>query len=87
MSNRCLHTLLDAFMPLALTGNSADSIAQLEQLRLLNLLNAHLSNVSRQLGDDVYQNILCILDMLTGMNDHEAYRLAQALKGNWSVNI
>ena len=87
MSNRCLHTLLDAFMPLALTGNSADSIAQFEQLRLLNLLNAHLSNVSRQLGDDVYQNMLCILDMLTGMNDHEAYRLAQALKGNWSVNI
>ena len=87
MANRCLHTLLDAFMPLALIGDSQDSIYQFEQLRLLNLLNAHLSNFSRQLGDNVYLNILSILDMITGMNDHEAYRLAQELKGNWSVNI
>jgi dGTPase len=27
------------------------------------------------------------LDMITGMNDHEAYRLAQELKGNWSINL
>lgn len=86
MANRCLHTLLDAFMPLALIGDSQGSIYQFEQLRLLNLLNAHLSNFSRQLGDNVYLNILCILDMITGMNDHEAYRLAQELTGNWPVN-
>ena len=30
---------------------------------------------------DVYENALNILDYLTGMNDHEAYRLDQDLNG------
>lgn len=80
MANQCLHTLLDAFMPLATLGN--EPIRRFEQLRLLSLVNAHLANYGRQLGDNVYHNALCILDMITGMNDHEAYHLAQELKGN-----
>ena len=82
MASQCLHTLLDAFMPLALVGQSAEITSRYDQLRLLTLVNAHLANYSRQLGNDVYHNALCILDMITGMNDHEAYSLAQELKGN-----
>lgn len=82
MANRCLHTLLDAFMPLALLGQPASHIGPFEQRQLLQLVNAHLAIFGRSLTDDVYHNALCILDMITGMNDHEAYRLAQELKGN-----
>lgn len=82
MASQCLHTLLDAFMPLALLGQTAQLISRFEQMRLLTLVNAHLANYGRQLGDDVYHNALCILDMITAMNDHEAYHLAQELKGN-----
>lgn len=87
MANHCLHTLLDAFMPLALVGTDTEAIARFEQQRLLTLLNAHLSQYNRQLTLDVYDNALCILDMITGMNDHEAYHLAQELKGNWSYRM
>lgn len=86
MANRCLHTLLDAFMPLAMLDYHQDvKVNRFEQLRLLSLVNAHLANFGRQLGKDRYQNALCILDMITGMNDHEAYHMARALNGNWSM--
>lgn len=84
MANHCLHTLLDAFMPLALHHSQSQSYRpSFEQHRLLRLLNAYLANYGRSLNDNVYHNALCILDMITGMNDHEAYELAQQLKGNW----
>lgn len=81
MANHCLHTLLDAFMPLALPENPSKMLT-FEQQRLSLLLNAHLANYGRKLTDNVYHNALCVLDMITGMNDHEAYELAQQLKGN-----
>lgn len=87
MANQCLHTLLDAFMPLALHGFDTHHVIQFDQQRLLTLLRAHLSQYNRDLSIDVYQNTLCILDMITGMNDHEAYHLAQELKGNWSYRM
>lgn len=87
MANRCLHTLLDAFMPLALLGADARHVSQFDQQHLLTLLNAHLSQYNRTLSENVYDNALCILDMITGMNDHEAYHLAQELKGNWSYRM
>lgn len=82
MASQCLHTLLDAFMPLAMIGQDTANITRFEQQRLLTLIDSHLVNYGRKLGDDVYQNALCILDMITAMNDHEAYYLAQELKGN-----
>jgi len=80
MANRCLQTLLDAFMPLALLPIT-EQRPHFEQKHLLQLLNQHLHTLYRQLGRDVYENALNILDYLTGMNDHEAYRLAQDLNG------
>ncbi len=82
MANRCLHGLLDDFIPLATITQSAN--ISFEQQRLLTLLQSHLNTYNHALSDDVYQNILIILDFITGMNDHEAYQLAQELQGNWA---
>lgn len=79
MANQCLTALLDAFLPLAWEPAMQMSF---EKQRLGLLLAPHFSEHRRALGDDIYQNILNILDFITGMNDHEAYRLAQELQGN-----
>lgn len=90
MANQCLHRLMDAFVPLAWTGNQtavASSIMSFEQQRLLSLLQPHLNEHRRILSDNIYHNILNILDFITGMNDHEAYRLAQELQGHWGTAV
>lgn len=86
MANQCLHRLLDAFMPLAWTA-LADAPKPFEQQRLLSLLQPHLDEHRRVLSDNTYHNILNILDFITGMNDHEAYRLAQELQGHWGTLV
>ncbi|WP_182406714.1 deoxyguanosinetriphosphate triphosphohydrolase [Psychrobacter sp. GP33] len=85
MANQCLHRLLDAFMPLAWMGIAQLQSAPMsfEQQRLLRLLQPHLDEQQRLLSNNLYHNILIILDFITGMNDHEAYRLAQELQGHW----
>lgn len=67
-------------MPLALLPIT-EQAPHFEQKHLIQLLNQHLHILNRELGMDVYENALNILDYLTGMNDHEAYRLAQDLNG------
>ncbi len=86
MANQCLHRLLDAFMPLAWTA-LANAPKSFEQERLLSLLQPHLDEQQRILSDSIYHNILNILDFITGMNDHEAYRLAQELQGHWGTMV
>lgn len=86
MANQCLQRLLDAFMPLAWTTLNP-SPKPFEQQRLLSLLQPHLNEHKRQLSGDIYHNILIILDFITGMNDHEAYRLAQELQGHWGTMV
>lgn len=90
MANQCLHRLLDAFMPLAWTGAQTSPMSlpmSFEQQRLLKLLQPHLDEHRRQLTDNRYHNILNVLDFITGMNDHEAYRLAQELQGHWGTVV
>ncbi|WP_298908562.1 deoxyguanosinetriphosphate triphosphohydrolase [uncultured Psychrobacter sp.] len=89
MANQCLQRLLDAFMPLAWTNETCASITQMsfEQQRLLKLLQPHLDEHRRVLSDDTYDNMLNVLDFITGMNDHEAYRLAQELQGHWGTIV
>ena len=89
MANQCLHRLLDAFMPLAWMGIAQLQTAPMsfEQQRLLRLLQPHLDEQQRLLSDNLYHNILIILDFITGMNDHEAYRLAQELQGHWGTMV
>lgn len=90
MANQCLHRLLDAFMPLAWTSGQASPMSSpmsFEQQRLLRLLQPHLDEHRRELSDNRYHNILNILDFITGMNDHEAYRLAQELQGHWGTVV
>lgn len=80
MANRCLQTLLDAFMPLALLPLN-NQPPHFEQKHLIQLLNQHIHTLHRELNNNVYDNALNILDYITGMNDHEAYKLAQDLNG------
>ena len=89
MANQCLHRLMDAFVPLAWIGSQVDSLSSMsfEQQRLLSLLQPHFDEHRRMLSDDIYDNILNILDFITGMNDHEAYRLAQELQGHWGTVV
>ena len=91
-ANRCLQRLLDAFMPLAWikeTNETNAPISQIsfEQQRLLKLLQPHLDEHRRTLADNTYDNMLNVLDFITGMNDHEAYRLAQELQGHWGTIV
>ncbi|MGO2279416.1 MULTISPECIES: deoxyguanosinetriphosphate triphosphohydrolase [unclassified Psychrobacter] len=90
MANQCLHSLMNAFMPLAWTGSHVATMQppmSFEQQRLLRLLQPHLDEHRRVLSDDTYHNVLNILDFVTGMNDHEAYRLAQELQGHWGTVV
>ena len=90
MANQCLHRLMDAFVPLAWTSDQADTTSlsmSFEQQRLLRLLQPHLDEHRRVLSNDIYDNILNVLDFITGMNDHEAYRLAQELQGHWGTVV
>ena len=89
MANQCLHRLLDAFMPLAWMGITQLQTAPMsfEQQRLLSLLQPHLDEHQRMLTHNIYHNMLNILDFITGMNDHEAYRLAQELQGHWGTMV
>ncbi len=86
MANQCLHRLLDAFMPLTWSHQQGQSMS-FEQQRLLRLLQPHLDEQHRVLSDDIYQNMLNVLDFITGMNDHEAYQLAQELQGRWGAMV
>ena len=86
MANQCLHRLLDAFMPLTWSHQQSTSMS-FEQQRLLRLLQPHLDEQHRILSDDIYQNMLNVLDFITGMNDHEAYQLAQELQGRWGAMV
>lgn len=86
MANQCLHRLLDAFIPLAWT-NAKTAPISFEQQRLQKLLQPYLDEHQRVLSDNIYHNILNILDFITGMNDHEAYRLAQELQGHWGTMV
>ena len=86
MANQCLHRLLDAFIPLTWTHQHSAPMS-FEQQQLLMLLKPHLDEHHRFLSDDIYQNTLNVLDFITGMNDHEAYQLAQELQGHWGTII
>lgn len=87
MANQCLHRLLDGFLPLAWTNAQGVASMSFEQQRLLRLLKPHFDEHRRELSEDIYHNILNILDFITGMNDHEAYRLAQELQGHWGTVV
>ena len=73
---KCLHVLLDAFIPLALTEQTSGFGR--ERLSVL------LSGKGIKLSGDTYTNIMLVLDMITEMTDHQAYQLAQELQGIYS---
>lgn len=41
-----------------------------------------LQNLGMIMSDDLYQNIMQILDIISRFSDHQAYAISQELKGN-----
>ena len=74
-----LQTLLDEFIPLSRPDNHQG----FRQQRLQHLLRSE----QIELGQVPYANLMVILDYISGLSDHQAYQLAQELRGqrvSWS---
>lgn len=74
VASASLHVLLGALMPLALNREAAT----FREHRLALILQHH----GASLGMTPYQNIMQILDVITALSDHQAFALAQDIKGN-----
>ncbi len=74
VASASLHVLLGAFMPLALEREKET----FREHRLLVILKHH----GATLGQGPYQNMMQILDVISALSDHQAYALAQDIKGN-----
>lgn len=75
----CLHTLLDNFIPLAIPA----AHNSFKELRLLTLLTQQRI----ELTEDIYTNLLCILDYIASLTDNQALALAQELQGTPSLSF
>ena len=74
VASASLHVLLGALMPLALHREDGT----FRQHRLSIILEHH----GATLGKSPYENMMQILDVITALSDHQAYALAQDIKGN-----
>lgn len=66
--------ILSAFIPLTLPHKTLN----FKEQHLMSFLKHHHINF----GNNHYQNIMQVLDMLSHLSDHQAYSLAQELQGN-----
>lgn len=74
IGHQSLQTILDAFIPLTTPGKSLN----FKQQRLMSIL--HRSGLFFQ--QNHYENIMQVLDIISKFSDHQAYQLAQELRGN-----
>ncbi|QIO08432.1 deoxyguanosinetriphosphate triphosphohydrolase [Acinetobacter lanii] len=74
VAHQSLQHILDAFIPLT-TPNKINSF---KEGRLMTILSGYGANFS----DHHYDNIMQVLDIISKFSDHQAYNLAQELKGN-----
>ena len=74
VAHQSLQHILDAFIPLT-TPNKVNSF---KEGRLMTILSGYGANFS----DHHYDNIMQVLDIISKFSDHQAYNLAQELKGN-----
>ncbi len=74
IAHQSLQTLLDAFVPLS----TPDKTLNFKQQRFMSILQRG----GAQFGTNHYQNIMQVLDIISKLSDHQAYKLAQELNGN-----
>lgn len=74
VAHQSLQHILDAFIPLT-TPNKINSF---KEGRLMTILSGYGAKFS----DHHYDNIMQVLDIISKFSDHQAYNLAQELKGN-----
>ncbi|RLL39133.1 deoxyguanosinetriphosphate triphosphohydrolase [Acinetobacter cumulans] len=74
IAHQSLQNILDAFIPLT-TPNKTLSF---KEQRLMSILQRS----GTQFGEDHYENIMRVLDIISKFSDHQAYNLSQELQGN-----
>lgn len=79
VANASLQSILEAFMPLALPVEHTS----FKEQRLLTLVQ----HKNIQLNDNIYQNLMKLLDMIADMTDHQAHVLALELQGKPYISM
>ncbi|MDQ8935660.1 deoxyguanosinetriphosphate triphosphohydrolase [Acinetobacter rudis] len=74
IAHESLQHLLNAFIPLTTPGKSLS----FKENRLMTILH----HAGADLGEQHYDNIMQVLDVISKFSDHQAYQLAQELQGN-----
>lgn len=74
IAHQSLQQILDAFIPLT-SPNMVHSYKE-------DRLNSILKGLGVQFTDHHYMNIMQVLDVVSKFSDHQAYNLAQELRGN-----
>lgn len=74
IAHQSLQHILDAFIPLT----TPDKVHSFKDGRLFSII----SGFGAHFSDDHYENIMQVLDIISKFSDHQAYNLAQELKGN-----
>ncbi|AMW79295.1 deoxyguanosinetriphosphate triphosphohydrolase [Acinetobacter sp. TGL-Y2] len=74
IAHQSLQHILDAFIPLT----TPDKVHSFKEGRLFSILSGYGARFS----DHHYDNIMQVLDIVSKFSDHQAYNLAQELKGN-----
>ncbi|SPL70495.1 deoxyguanosinetriphosphate triphosphohydrolase [Acinetobacter stercoris] len=74
IAHQSLQTILDAFVPLTMPEKKLN----FKEQRLLSILQ----RVGAHFEENHYDNIMQVLDIVSKFSDHQAYNLAQELKGN-----
>ncbi len=77
LAGASLNVLLNHFMPLALHTDLTRARASFREHRLLSILTFQ----GVVLTDNIYNNMMHVLDCITALSDHQAHALAQDLQG------
>lgn len=78
VASASLSVLLNHFMPLALHNPRQRAAASFRERRLLQLMQQH----GALLDGSPHANMMQVLDVISGMSDHQAHGLAQDLQGH-----
>lgn len=74
LAHASLHHLLDAFIPLCHPTRAKNFKEQ--------RLQVILDSLGIQFGEDYFQNVMSVLDVISKFSDHQAYAISQELQGN-----
>lgn len=74
LAHASVQHLLNAFIPLT----DPERRVSFKEQRLMIILNS----LGIQIGEDYFQNVMQVLDVISKFSDHQAYAISQELQGN-----